>query len=251
MTETANTVTAAILVIGDEILSGRTKDRNIGYIAEYLAKVGVDVREVRVVPDVEDEIVAAVNALRSRYGYLFTTGGIGPTHDDITADAIAKAFGVAIGEDPRALAVMMERYTVDDLTPARRRMARIPAGSELVDNPISKAPGFRIGNVIVMAGVPSVMQAMLDHAITSVRGGAVMLVETIEAGGLPEGRYGEALREIAEARSTVSIGSYPSFNNGQFRNQIVVRSRGAETLAEAKAAVEAMIARLKGDAKPL
>ena len=251
MTETANTVTAAILVIGDEILSGRTKDRNIGYIAEYLAKVGVDVREVRVVPDVEDEIVAAVNALRSRYDYLFTTGGIGPTHDDITADAIAKAFGVAIGEDPRALAVMMERYTVDDLTPARRRMARIPAGSELVDNPISKAPGFRIGNVIVMAGVPSVMQAMLDHAITSVRGGAVMLVETIEAGGLPEGRYGEALREIAEARATVSIGSYPSFNNGQFRNQIVVRSRGAETLAEAKAAVEAMIARLKGDTKPL
>ena len=251
MTETNETVTAAILVIGDEILSGRTKDRNIGYIAEYLAKVGVDVREARVVLDIEDEIVGAVNALRSRYDYLFTTGGIGPTHDDITADAIAKAFGVAIGEDPRALAVMMERYTVDDLTPARRRMARIPAGSELVDNPISKAPGFRIGNVIVMAGVPSVMQAMLDHAITSVRGGAVMLVETVEAGGLPEGRYGEALREIAEARPTVSIGSYPSFNNGQFRNQIVVRSRGAETLAEAKAAVEAMIARLKGDAKPL
>jgi molybdenum cofactor synthesis domain-containing protein len=251
MTETAEAVTAAILVIGDEILSGRTKDRNIGYIAEYLAKVGVDVREVRVVPDIEDEIVAAVNALRSRYDYLFTTGGIGPTHDDITADAIAKAFGVAIGEDPRALAVMMERYTPDDLTPARRRMSRIPAGAELVDNPISKAPGFRIGNVIVMAGVPSVMQAMLDHAITSVRGGAVMLVETIEAGGLPEGRYGDALREIAEGRAAVSIGSYPSFSNGQFRNQIVVRSRDAETLAEAKAAVEAMIARLKGDAKPL
>jgi molybdenum cofactor synthesis domain-containing protein len=251
MTDTKETVTAAILVIGDEILSGRTKDRNIGYIAEYVAKVGVDVREVRVVPDIEDEIVAAINALRSRYDYLFTTGGIGPTHDDITADAVAKAFGVTIDEDPRALAVMMERYAPDDLTPARRRMARIPAGSELVDNPISKAPGFRIGNVIVMAGVPSVMQAMLDHAITSVRGGAVMLVETIEAGGLPEGRYGEALREIAEARATVSIGSYPSFNNGQFRNQIVVRSREPDTLAEAKAAVEAMIARLKGDAKPL
>ncbi len=251
MTEAKETVTAAILVIGDEILSGRTKDRNIGYIAEYVAKVGVDVREVRVVPDIEDEIVAAINALRSRYDYLFTTGGIGPTHDDITADAVAKAFGVTIDEDPRALDVMMQRYTPDDLTPARRRMARIPAGSELVDNPISKAPGFRIGNVIVMAGVPSVMQAMLDHAITSVRGGAVMLVETIEAGGLPEGRYGEALREIAEARPTVSIGSYPSFNNGQFRNQIVVRSRDPETLAEAKAAVEAMIVRLKGDAKPL
>jgi molybdenum cofactor synthesis domain-containing protein len=251
MTDTKENVTAAILVIGDEILSGRTKDRNIGYIAEYVAKVGVDVREVRVVPDIEDEIVAAINALRSRYDYLFTTGGIGPTHDDITADAVAKAFGVTIDEDPRALAVMMQRYTVDDLTAARRRMARIPAGSELVDNPISKAPGFRIGNVIVMAGVPSVMQAMLDHAITSVRGGAVMLVETVEAGGLPEGRYGEALREIAEARATVSIGSYPSYNNGQFRNQIVVRSRDPETLAEAKAAVEAMIVRLKGDAKPL
>jgi molybdenum cofactor synthesis domain-containing protein len=251
MSEAASTVTAAILVIGDEILSGRTKDRNIGYIAEHLAKVGVDVREARVVPDVEAEIVAAINALRSRYDYLFTTGGIGPTHDDITADAVAKAFGVAIDEDPRALAVMMERYAPDDLTPARRRMARIPAGADLVDNPISKAPGFRIGNVIVMAGVPSVMQAMLDNAIHGVRGGAVMLVETIDAGGLPEGRYGEALREVAEARPHVSIGSYPSFSGGQFRNQIVVRSKEAEALAEAKAAVEAMLARLKGDANPL
>ena len=251
MTETANSVTAAILVIGDEILSGRTKDRNIGYIAEHLAKVGVDVREARVVPDIEEEIVAAVNALRVRYDYLFTTGGIGPTHDDITADAVAKAFGVSIGEDPRALAVMMERYTPDDFTPARRRMARIPQGAELVDNPISKAPGFRLGNVIVMAGVPSVMQAMLDHAIQAVRGGAVMLVETVEAGGLPEGRYGEALREVAQARPEVSIGSYPSFKDGQFRNQIVVRCKDPETLAEAKAAVEAMIARLNGDAHPL
>ena len=251
MTETPDNVTAAILVIGDEILSGRTKDRNIGYIAEYLAGVGVDVREARVVPDIEEEIVAAVNALRARYDYLFTTGGIGPTHDDITADAVAKAFGVDIGEDPRALAVMMERYTQADLTPARRRMARIPAGADLVDNPISKAPGFRIGNVIVMAGVPSVMQAMLDHAIKGVRGGALMLVETIEAGGLPEGLYGEALRLIAEARSKVSIGSYPSFSGGQFRNQIVVRSKNAEAAAEAREAVEAMVARLKGDAKPL
>jgi molybdenum cofactor synthesis domain-containing protein len=247
----SQTVTAAILVIGDEILSGRTKDRNIGYIAEYVARLGVEVREVRVVPDDEGEIVAALNALRTRWDYVFSTGGIGPTHDDITADAVAKAFGVAIGEDPRALAIMMQRYQPADLTPARRRMARIPEGAELIENPVSKAPGFRIGNVIVMAGVPSVMQAMLDHAITSVRGGAVMLVETIEAGGLPEGRYGDALREIAEGRAAVSIGSYPSFSNGQFRNQIVVRSRDAETLAEAKAAVEAMIARLKGDAKPL
>jgi molybdenum cofactor synthesis domain-containing protein len=245
------TVTAAILVIGDEILSGRTKDRNIGYIAEYLARAGVDVREARVVPDVEAEIVAAVNALRARYDYLFTTGGIGPTHDDITADAIAKAFGVGIDEDPRAIAVMLERYKEFDLTAARRRMARIPAGAGLIDNPVSKAPGFRIGNVIVMAGVPSVMQAMLDHAIQGVKGGALMLTANVEADGLPEGVYGDALREVAEARPEVSIGSYPSFADGRFRNQIVVRSRDADALAEAKAAVEAMLARLKGDAKPL
>jgi molybdopterin-biosynthesis enzyme MoeA-like protein len=145
----------------------------------------------------------------------------------------------------------MERYTADDLTPARRRMARIPEGAELVDNPISKAPGFRIGNVIVMAGVPSVMQAMLDHAIHGVAGGAVMIAESIEAGGLPEGLYGEALREIAEARPEVSIGSYPSFNAGVFRNQIVVRAKDPALVADARAAVEAMIGRLKGDAKPL
>ena len=244
-------VTAAILVIGDEILSGRTKDRNIGYIAEYLARIGVEAREARVVPDVEDEIVAAVNALRARYDYLFTTGGIGPTHDDITADAIAKAFGVEIGEDPRALAIMSERYAPGDFTPARRRMARIPAGADLVDNPVSKAPGFRLGNVIVMAGVPSVMQAMLDHAIQGVKGGAVMLVETVEAGGVPEGKYGDALAEIAKARPAVSIGSYPSFQDGKFRNQIVVRAREAAALAEAKAAVVAMVARFRGVAAPL
>ena len=159
------TVTAAVLVIGDEILSGRTKDRNIGYIADYLGKIGVDVREARVVPDVEEEIVAAVNALRARYDYVITTGGIGPTHDDITADAVARAFGVPIGEDPRVIALMMERYAPADLTPARRRMARIPAGADLIDNPISRAPGFRIGNVFVLAGVPTVMQAMLDCAV--------------------------------------------------------------------------------------
>src|SRR5471030_2458032 len=159
---TPTTVTAAVLVIGDEILSGRTKDRNLGYIAEYLAKIGVDVREARVVPDVEEEIVAALNALRSRYDYVVTTGGIGPTHDDITADSVARAFGVPIDEDPRAIAMMMERYQPGELTPARRRMARIPAGADLIENSISKAPGFRLENVIVMAGVPNIMHVMFD-----------------------------------------------------------------------------------------
>ena len=251
MSDAPSTVTCAVLVIGDEILSGRTKDRNIGYIAEYLARVGVEMREARVVPDIEEEIVAALNALRARYDYVFTTGGIGPTHDDITADAVAKAFGVEIDEDPRAMAVMMERYKPDDLTPARRRMARIPAGAELVDNPVSKAPGFRIGNVIVMAGVPSVMQAMLDSAVKGVRTGQIMLVESIEAGGLPEGRYGGTLGEIAAARPEVIIGSYPSFADGKFRNQIVVRGKDAAIVAEARAAVEAMIATLSGDGRPL
>ena len=244
-------VTAAILVIGDEILSGRTKDRNIGYIAEYLARAGVDVREARVVPDVEEEIVTALNALRTRYDYVFTTGGIGPTHDDITADAVAKAFGVGIDEDPRALKVMGERYKPDEFTPARRRMARIPFGADLVDNPVSRAPGFRIGNVIVMAGVPSVMQAMLDNAITGVKGGAKMLVANVAADDLPEGIYGDALGEVAKARPEVSIGSYPSFQDGKFKNQIVVRSRDAAALEEARGAVEAMLARLKGDRVPL
>src|SRR5580692_9330193 len=244
------TVAAAVLVIGDEILSGRTKDRNLGYIAEYLAKIGVDVCEARVVPDIEDEIVAALNALRVRYDYVVTTGGIGPTHDDITADSIGRAFGVPVGEDPRAIAVMMERYAPGDLTPARRRMSRIPEGADLIENPVSKAPGFRIGNVIVMAGVPSVMQAMLDHAVKGLRTGQIMLVETIEAGGLPEGRYGGALGEIAAARPEVSIGSYPSFADGKFRNQIVVRGKDAAGVAAARSAVEAMIVALGGDGKP-
>ena len=251
MTETSDTVTAAVLVIGDEILSGRTKDRNIGYIAEYLSAMGVDMREARVVPDVEEEIVVALDALRHRYDYVFTTGGIGPTHDDITADAVAKAFGVTIDEDPRVIAMMLERYKPEDLTPARRRMARIPAGADLVENPISKAPGFRIGNVIVMAGVPSVMQAMLDGAAKNLRTGSQMVVETLEAGGLPEGVYGDALGEIAKARPGVIIGSYPSFADGKFRNSIVVRSKDPAAATEARAAVEAMIAKLKGDANPL
>ncbi len=245
------TITAAVLVIGDEILSGRTKDRNIGYIAEYLARVGVDVREARVVPDVEDEIVAALDALRKRYDYVVTTGGIGPTHDDITADAVARAFGVPIGEDPRVLAIMMERYVPDDLTPARRRMARIPAGADLIDNPISKAPGFRIDNVFVLAGVPSVMQAMLDFAVKSMTTGVAMLVETVDAGAVPEGRYGDALAAIAAAHPKVSIGSYPSFKDGRFNNQIVARGKDDAAVAAARAAIEAMLSKLRSESKPL
>ncbi len=241
------TISAAILVIGDEILSGRTKDKNIGYIAEYLTNVGIDLREVRVVPDVEEEVVGAVRALKERYTYLFTTGGIGPTHDDITADCIAKAFGVSIDHDPRAVAMLRERYEEKDLTEARLRMARIPEGADLIANPISKAPGFKLGNVIVMAGVPSIMQAMLDAAVATLRTGTKMISRTLEAGSIPEGIYGTALGEVAAAHPGVSIGSYPSFTAAGFENRIVMRSKNAELVDAAEKAVVDMLTRLHAE----
>lgn len=235
-------VTAGILVIGDEILSGRTKDRNIGYIAEYLTTIGIDLREVRVVPDIEDEIVSAVNALRARYTYVFTTGGIGPTHDDITADSIAKAFGVPIHVDPRARAMLLEYIKPEDLNEARLRMARIPAGAELVPNPVSKAPGFWIGNVIVMAGVPTIMQAMLDQVAPKLRTGVHVLSETVRANAR-EGDIGGPLKLIAESHPDVTIGSYPFLDeDGRPNSNLVVRSRDPAKLAEAVAAVKLMVA---------
>ena len=244
MTASAEQVTAAVLVIGDEILSGRTKDRNIGYIAEYLTAIGVDVREVRVVPDVEEEIVAAVNALRARYTYVFTTGGIGPTHDDITADSVAKAFGVGIDIDPRARAMLLEYIKPEDLNEARLRMARIPHGAELVANPVSKAPGFWIGNVIVMAGVPTIMQAMLDQVAPKLKTGVRMLSQTVRADAR-EGDVGGPLGEIAKANPEVSIGSYPFMGeDGRPNTNLVLRSRDDAKLAAAVAQVEAMVAAL-------
>ncbi len=238
-------VTAALLIIGDEILSGRTKDKNIGYIAEYLTAIGIDLKEVRIVPDEEAQIVAAVNALRTRYTYLFTTGGIGPTHDDITADCIAKAFGVPIDVDPRAVAVMRERFRPEELNEARLRMARIPQGADLVHNSYNKVPGFRIGNVIVMAGVPVIMQAMLDAVAPTLETGVKLLSETVRA-NLREGDLGEPLRAVAKAHPDAIIGSYPFWDeNGQPNTNLVVRARDPEALAAAKAAVEAMVAELR------
>ena len=249
-------VTAAVLVIGDEILSGRTKDKNIGYIADYLTALGIDLREVRVVPDVEAEIVNALNALRARYSYVFTTGGIGPTHDDITADCIAKAFGVPIGYDPRAVAILSERIAKvgGEMNEARMRMTRIPQGAELVLNKVSAAPGFWIGNVIVMAGVPAVMQAMLDEVAGKLKTGAKMLSETIRADA-KEGDVGTELGEVARAHPDAIIGSYPFFDEKSGPNtNIVVRSRDAATLAAARSAVEAMLktvkAKLSAPARP-
>jgi molybdopterin-biosynthesis enzyme MoeA-like protein len=201
-------------------------------------------REARVTPDVSEEIVAAVNALRRRYTYVFTTGGIGPTHDDITADAIAQAFGVEIVEDPRAIAMLLERIKPESLNEARRRMARIPKGAELIENRVSKAPGFMIENVIVMAGVPIIMQAMLDSVAPRLKTGVKILVETIDADAAPEGRYAGKLAEIARSRPEVSIGSYPSFSSDGVRNQIVLRSRNEVELRAAVEETRALIARL-------
>jgi molybdenum cofactor synthesis domain-containing protein len=242
------TVTAALLVIGDEILSGRTKDKNIGYVAEYLTALGIDLKEVRVVGDEEAAIVDALNALRSRYTYVFTTGGIGPTHDDITADCVAKAFGVSIDVDPRALAIMQERLasTRIEMNDARLRMTRIPKGADLVLNKVSGAPGMWIGNVIVMAGVPSIMQAMLDEVAPKLKTGIRMLAETIRADAR-EGDIGTQLGEIAKANPQVAIGSYPFFDPQQGPNtNVVLRARDAQKLAAAKAAVEEMLLRVRG-----
>jgi molybdenum cofactor synthesis domain-containing protein len=240
-------VTAALLVIGDEILSGRTKDKNIGYIAEYLTDIGIDLREVRVVPDEEPDIVAALNALRARYIYVFTTGGIGPTHDDITADCVAKAFGVPIDYDARAVEIMTERVkqTGGVMNEARMRMTRIPAGAELVLNKISAAPGFWIGNVIVMAGVPHIMQIMLEYVTPRLKTGVRMLSASVRA-DCREGDIGTELGEIAKQHPDVVIGSYPFMDEKIGGNtHVVVRSRDAAKLAAAKAAVEAMLRRVK------
>ncbi len=248
-TADSGVVTAAVLVIGDEILSGRTKDKNIGTIAEYLTDIGIDLKEVRVVPDEEPEIIAAVNALRARYTYVFTTGGIGPTHDDITADCVAKAFSVALEYHPRAMEIMQARVAATGgvMNEARMRMTRVPIGGELVLNKISGAPGFRIGNVVVMAGIPSVMQAMLESVTPSLKTGARMLSESVRA-DLREGDIGTELGEIARKNADVVIGSYPFVDEKSAANtNVVVRSRDPQKLAAAKAAVEAMLARVKAE----
>ncbi|HEY2535080.1 MAG TPA: molybdopterin-binding protein [Xanthobacteraceae bacterium] len=242
-------VTAALLVIGDEILSGRTMDKNIGHIAGRLTNVGIDLKEARIVPDEEPEIVAALNALRARYTYVFTTGGIGPTHDDITADCVAKAFGVSIDYHPRAVEIMRARIaeTGGVMNEARMRMTRVPIGAELVLNKLSAAPGFWIGNVIVMAGVPHIMQAMLEDVAPKLKTGAKMLSESVRA-DCREGDIGTELGEIAKGHPGVIIGSYPFMDEKIGGNtNVVVRSRDPHKLAAAKAAVVEMLARVRAD----
>ena len=227
--------TAAVLLIGDEILSGRTKDKNLGFIADYLAAIGIDLKEARVVSDQEEEIANAVNALRHRYTYLFTTGGIGPTHDDITTDAVARAFGLPVHHDPQAVEILLAYFREMGREPneARMRMARVPQGASLIDNPVSKAPGFQIGNVFVMAGVPKIMNAMMEDVAKRLTRGVLMQSRQVEFRG-GEGDAAKPLGEIQKAFPTVVIGSYPFQAPDGFATNLVLRSRDADALGGAK-----------------
>jgi len=239
--EAQKTVSAALVVIGEEILSGRTKDENIAYIAAYLTRVGIQLREVRVVADVETAIIAAVNELRGIFTYVFATGGIGPTHDDVTTDAIAKAFGVPVVVDPEAVAAMRKRYVGTELTPARLRMARVPEGASLIDNAISRAPGFMIENVIVMAGVPNIMQVMLDDVSRRLTKGCPMVSRSVRL-DVPEGDAADGLGALQAAHPEVQIGSYPFFHNKRLGTYVVLRSTDEGKLAAAEIALWKFIA---------
>jgi molybdenum cofactor synthesis domain-containing protein len=242
MTKTPERVTAAVLIIGDEILSGRTQDTNLNAIARFLGTHGVDVAEARVVGDVEAEIVEAVNLLRGRYDYLFTTGGIGPTHDDITADCIAVAFGVSLYEHPEILAMMSARWG-DQLNAARRRMARVPDGGELVKNPVNGPPGFTIGNVFVLAGVPAIMRGMLEDIGWRLKGGAVVVARTVRVEGSGEGLIAAPLEAVAKLHPAMSLGSYPFFTPEGYGSNLVLRGRDP---AEVEATVDELITALRG-----
>ena len=240
MTQTAPT--AAALIIGDEILSGRTADTNLNTIARFVTALGIDLKEARTVGDLPAQIVEALNVLRTAYDYVFTTGGIGPTHDDITADCVAEAFGVPLHEHPEALAILSRRYG-DDFNAARRRMARVPEGGLLIANPVTDAPGFQIGNVFVMAGVPKIMTAMLEDVAPRLRTGTVVTARTLRVSGVGEGAVAETLGQAARANRDLSFGSYPFGHGsvGEMGTNLVIRGRDA---AAVDAAVETLRAEL-------
>lgn len=240
------TVTAAMLAIGDELLSGRTKDKNIGHLADMLTAAGIDLKEVRIVADDEPAIVEALNALRHGFDYVFTSGGIGPTHDDITADAVSKAFGVECIYDEKAMKLLAENYATRGLefTPSRQRMARMPKGAQHIDNPISAAPGFEIGNVYVMAGVPSVFQAMVDNVLPRLRTGRKLISKTVRC-PFGEGVIGAPLTDIQKENSNTIIGSYPKFENGRFSTELVVRGGDENAVDAAVRAIREMIKQLE------
>jgi molybdenum cofactor synthesis domain-containing protein len=232
------TVTAALIIIGNEILSGRTQDANLAFLATELNEAGIQLREVRVVPDAEADIVEAVNALRTRFDHVFTTGGIGPTHDDITSASIAKAFDLPYGRHPEAERRLLAYYPPEKVNPARMKMAETPEGAELIDNPVSVAPGFTIGNVHVLPGVPSILQAMWAGLKPRLKGGAVVVSRSITV-FCPEGEIAKPLGEIQALHPTVEIGSYPFMRQERFGTTLVLRSVDAAAI---EAAAEAILA---------
>jgi molybdenum cofactor synthesis domain-containing protein len=241
-------VTAAVLLIGNELLSGRTQDSNLHFLAGRLVALGIELREARVVADEEAEIVAALDALRARYDYVFTTGGIGPTHDDITADSVGKAFGVPVRHDPRAVRILEESYKGRglELNEARLRMARIPEGGELVLNPVSAAPGFRLGNVFVLAGVPAIMRAMFESLAPTLRTGPKVAARTISV-HLPEGTIAAGFRALQEAYPAVQMGSYPFYRQERYGADLVLRSSDRASLDAAADELKALLVSLGGE----
>lgn len=244
MTDESRIWTAALIVVGDEILSGRTQDKNIAQIATWLGVQGIRLREVRVVPDVMEAIVEAVNALRNRNDYLFTTGGIGPTHDDITVDAVAEAFGVNVVIHPKARAILDSYYsTRGGLNEARLRMARVPEGADLIENRVSGAPGIRIGNVFLMAGVPGITAQMLDSLTGQLEGGLPLMSTTVGC-WVAESEIANLLRETEKAFDGVQIGSYPFFREGKTGANFVIRSVSEAQLNACAHALEEGLAAL-------
>jgi molybdenum cofactor synthesis domain-containing protein len=239
-------VTACLIVIGNEVLSGRTRDANLQYLAQALNSIGICMAEARVIPDDETTIIAAVNECRRRFDYVLTTGGIGPTHDDITAASIAKAFGVPLIRDPQAEAWLRQYYRPGDVNPQRLKMADVPEGATLIENPVSKAPGFQIGNVIVLPGIPRIMQAMFEGHRHRLQGGAEVLSQAVAA-FLPEGVMAGPLAQIQARYPDIEIGSYPFFRDGRLGAALVLRATDATRLAAGAEDVRAMIRGLGGE----
>ncbi|MGB8274071.1 MAG: molybdopterin-binding protein [Alphaproteobacteria bacterium] len=238
--------TAAVVLVGNEILSGRTQDANLNYIARGLTPLGIRVMEARVVGDVEDAIAAAVNACRGAYDYVFVTGGIGPTHDDITGRSIATAFGLKVIRHAGAVERLKRQYKPSDLNAARLSMADLPEGATLIDNPVSQSPGFIIGNVFVLAGVPAIMQAMFDGLKGRLSGGPPIMARAVSC-LLPEGMVAAGLRAIQAHNPNTEIGSYPYFRHGRFGVSLVVRGRDQPALEQAEAEIRRLIVELGGD----
>lgn len=238
---------ASLIIIGNEILSGRTQDKNLSYLATWLNEIGIQLSEVRVIRDEENEIVSTVNLLKEKYDYVFTTGGIGPTHDDITTESIAKAFGVEIEVNNEALNILKEYYKDSELTDARMKMAKIPKGAELVDNPVSKAPGFKIENVFVMAGIPKIMQGMLEGARKHLKSGDIVKSDFIDA-YVPESYVAEELSAIQDNYPDVEIGSYPFTSpDGKYGTSLVMRSSNTSLMSQCKAELEKMVENLSSN----